>query len=147
MRSRREFYTQAFVVAVIGAFAVSLIIVFFAQFNIKVSDSWSVSYAPWLEEGIKYFFVLILLSTVTLNIKAIPFIGLGFAIVEAVRHIELTGYASPRAFLAHLVFGLIMALFLYWAINSRDKNIRGVLFAVALLAPVALHLIYNIYLG
>lgn len=147
MPTRKEFYAQAFITTIIGAFAVSLIIITFSFFHIEVADTWSTSFAPWLEEGIKYLFVLILLSTITLNIKAIPFIGFGFAIVEAVRHIELTGYASPRAFLAHLVFGLIMALFLYWAINSRNKNLRGVLFALALLAPVSLHLVYNIYLG
>lgn len=147
MNSRKSFYTQALITSIFGALAVCLIVIFFVFFDIKVSDTWSTSFAPWLEEGIKYFFVLILLSTITLNIKAIPFIGLEFAIVEAVRHIELTGYASIRAFLAHLVFGLIMALFVYWAISFRDKNLRGVIFALALLVPVSLHLIYNIYLG
>lgn len=147
MYSRKNFYIQVLIVMATGALAVSLIIIFFALFSIIVSNSWCTSYAPWLEEGIKYFFILILMSVINLNVKAIPFIGVGFATVEAIRHIELTGYASPRAFLAHLVFGLVMAFFVYLAGTSKDRSLRGVLFAVALLAPVALHLIYNIYLG
>lgn len=147
MHSRKAFYTQAFTVSMLGALAVSLIIVIAPLLPFKDFTNYGTSYGPWLEEGLKYIIVLALFATIPFNIKAIPFIGVGFATVEAIRHIELIGYGSPRAFLAHLVFGLVMAFLFYLATKAKTTNLRGVLYALALLIPVALHLTYNIYLG
>jgi len=147
MHSRKAFYTQAFTVSMFGALAVSLIIATSGLFGVKVSATYGVSYGPWLEEGLKFLFILFLFSKIPLNFRAIPFIGVGFASIEAIRHIELTGYASPRAFLAHLVFGLVMAFLFYLVTRANTTHLRGILYALALLIPAAFHLTYNIYLG
>lgn len=140
-------YSQIFTVLVFGALIASSIITTFSFFKINNYDSYfySISYGPWLEEGLKYFVILILIFKLSLKIKTVPFIGVGFGFVEGIRYFEILGYFSIFSFFAHIIFGLVMALFFHLA-KSNYQNQGGIWYSLSFLIPLFLHLTYNLVL-
>ena len=144
MTRKSLFFFQVVVSVFAGASLLCLILLFFHTFpNLRFLDE-ATSYGPWLEEGLKFIVVLLLIRLAYLTPLTIPFVGIGFGLSESVSYFVNRGIGSITPFLAHVVFGFIMAFFFYLAKNPKLSSFRSIWYAFALLIPVYFHLLYNI---
>jgi RsiW-degrading membrane proteinase PrsW (M82 family) len=144
MTLKRLFLFQSISTFFSGASLLCLLLIFFYMFpNLILWDD-AVSYGPWLEEGLKFVVVLFLISLIDLKTLTIPFVGLGFGIIESINYARFHSIFSITPILAHVVFGFVMAYFFYLARNKKQLSLRSIWYALALLIPVYLHLLYNI---
>ena len=130
----------------IGSFIASFLIALaltFPTFKKVFSDN---SYSAILEEGLKYLFVLFLIITIKLKTSSIPFIGIGFGLLEVFARLQSSGHIYTKPFVAHIIFGLTMALFIYLAQKSKTP-FKGLFYGLALIAPAMLHIFYNLIIA
>ena len=127
-----------------GGGLLCLIILFFYFFPNFISSYGATSYAPWLEEGLKFGVVLFLIRIAYLTPSTIPFVSISFGLMEGVYHLMAYGRVSIIPFWVHIILGLVMAYFFYLATNPKYLSFRSIWYSFALLVPVYLHLLYNI---
>ncbi len=144
MTQKNLIFLQAIVSFCLGASSLCLIILFSSIFpNLHFLYN-STSYAPWIEEGLKFLVILLLMRIAYITPFAIPFVGIGFGFMEGFFHIMTYGRFSLIPFWTHIILGFVMALFFYLAKNLKYSSFKSIWFTLALLIPVYLHLIYNI---
>lgn len=147
MTQKRLLFLQAITSFSFGAILFCLILIFFIFFpNLRLFYG-STSYGPWVEEGLKFLSVLLLIRLIYLKPIIIPFIGAGFGLMEAITRFSDRGMPSMLLFCVHFILGLVMAFFFYLAVNPKYSSLRSVWYSLALLIPVYLHLIYNIIIA
>lgn len=96
------------------------------------------------EKVLKYSAVLVLILLIRIKPEFISFIGVGFGFAEATIRLIENINISIKPFWAHIVFGLTMALFFYWASKSTKPVEKFVYYGFALIVPVVMHLFYNL---
>ena len=144
MTQKRLFFFQVIASVFAGASLLCLVLLFFHTFpSLRFLDD-ATSYGPWLEEGLKFIVVLALIRFAYLTPLTIPFVGIGFGLSESASYFINRGIGSITPFLAHVVFGFVMAFFFYLVKNPKCSSLRSILYALALLVPVWLHMLYNI---
>lgn len=144
MPSRKLFYLQALTAVLFGALALNIIVLLFSTFPDTHSFFSSTSYGPWLEESLKFAFVVLLVRVAYLHAYAIPFIGIGFGFAEGISHMLAFNQISAKPFFVHIALAMVMAYFFYLARKAKNQDLRGIFYSLALLVPVALHLLYNL---
>ena len=144
MTQKRLLFLQAITSFSFGASLLCLIVLFSYLFPNFHSFYGTTSYGPWIEEGLKFGTVLLLIRLVYLKPIMIPFIGIGFGLMEGISHFINRGIVSIIPFWVHIILGLVMAFFFYLAVNPKYSSLRSVWYSFALLIPVYLHLLYNI---
>ena len=144
MTQKRLFFFQVIASVFAGASLLCLVLLSFHTFpSLRFLDD-ATSYGPWLEEGLKFIVVLVLIRLAYLTPLTIPFVGIGFGLLESINYFINRGVGSIVPFLAHVVFGFAMAFFFYLAKNQKYSSLRSIWYALALLIPVYFHLLYNI---
>ena len=103
-----------------------------------------------IEEVLKFSAVLVLIPLIRIKPAQIPFLGIGFGLMEGIIHI-IEGAPMPtsyhlKPFFAHIVFGLVMALFSWLAQRTEKRLGKSLYYGLALIIPVILHLLYNLIL-
>jgi hypothetical protein len=144
MSQKRLIFLQAIASFFFGA---SLLCLFVLSLNFLPSFYLlygSTSYGPWLEEGLKFGVVLLLIRLINITPPIIPFIGIGFGLMEGINHFMARGTVNIIPFWVHIILGLVMAYFFYLAKKPKYFSFRSIWYSFALLIPVYLHLIYNI---
>lgn len=144
MNKKHLSFLQAIASFSAGVVSLYVIVMLFHLFpNLKLFFS-GISYGPWLEEGFKFIAVLLMIRFIYLTPIMIPFVGLGFGLTERVYHLMNDGVANILPFWIHIILGFIMMYFFYLVSNKKYSYLRGAWYALALLIPVYLHLLYNI---
>ena len=140
------FFFQVIVSFSAGASLLWLFLLFFHTFPNLCSWDNATSYGPWLEEGLKFITVLILIRIAFLTETTIPFIGMGFGFMEQLAFFINNNFSDRRIIVlwVHIILGLVMAYFFHLVLNHKSSSLRSVWCALALLIPVYLHLLYNI---
>ncbi|HBA45620.1 hypothetical protein A2W67_00880 [Candidatus Nomurabacteria bacterium RIFCSPLOWO2_02_40_28] len=144
MSQKQLLFLQAIASFFAGGSLLCLIILFFHLFPSFLSSYSSISYGPWLEEGLKFGTALLLIRIAYLTPSTIPFVSIGFGFMEGIYHLMAYGKASIVPFWVHVILGLVMAYFFYLATNPKYLSFKSIWYSFALLIPVYLHLLYNI---
>lgn len=144
MGSKTLLILQSVVALFWGAFIVSILVGLALTFPTFKEVFSNTSYSAILEEVLKYAVVLFLISQIRLKPGSVPFIGIGFGLLEALARLQSPGYAYIKPFWAHIVFGLVMALFVYLASKTERPFVRFLYYGFALVVPVSLHILYNL---
>lgn len=144
MTQKRLLFLQAIASFSIGGSLLCFVVLFFYFFPNLVSLYGKASSGPWIEEILKFGGVLFLINIAYITPLTIPFIGVGFGFMEGIYHIMVYERVSILAFWVHIILGLIMTYFFYLAKKQKHSNLRSVLYALALLIPAYLHILYNI---
>jgi len=147
MTQKRLLFLQAIASFCAGASLLYLILFFFLFFSNLRSFYTATLSGPWIEEGLKFLAVLLLLKLINIRAIIIPFVGVGFGLMELITHYTEHGLRNMFPFSLHFVFGLVMAYFFYLARKQKYPNLRSVLYALAFLIPTWLHLLYNTILA
>jgi len=125
MSQKQLLFLQAIASFFAGGSLLCLIILFFHLFPSFLSSYSSISYGPWLEEGLKFGTALLLIRIAYLTPSTIPFVSIGFGFMEGIYHLMAYGKASI-------------------ATNPKYLSFKSIWYSFALLIPVYLHLLYNI---
>jgi len=103
---------------------------------------------PFIEEILKFItilFLIIFFKYRSLSI-CIPFIGIGWGLVEGIAYYNKLGGRSFILILIHFIFALVMAFFLNKAINKTSR-IKYLYYSLALIIPSLIHLGYNLFVS
>lgn len=144
MTQKRLILLQAIASFSLGAGLFFLIILSFRFFPDLRLFYGATSWGPWVEEGLKFGGVLLLIRLIYLKPVVIPFLGAGFGLMEAITRFSAFEVRSMLLYCVHFIFGLVMAYFFYLATNPKYLSFRSIWYSFALLIPVYLHLLYNI---
>jgi len=139
-------FPQAIASFFIGGSLLCLILLFFHVFpNLRFLDS-ATLYGPWLEEGLKFLAILLLIKIAYLTPDTIPFLGVGFGFMEQIFYfINHNDYTNRRIIIVwvHIILGLIMAYFFYLAQKERKILLKIIWYLFAFLVPALIHLYWN----
>jgi hypothetical protein len=101
------------------------------------------TFGPFSEEVLKFMSACIVLAATRsygdVYTFVFPMIGTSFGLFEALRHFQVYGEVGLWAVGAHIAFALVMGGLFFAARKSKSY----VLYACALLVPIALHVFYN----
>jgi hypothetical protein len=139
-------YSQAIASFFTGGSLICLILLFFHTFpHLRFLDSRTL-YGPWLEEGLKFLTILILIKIAYLTPTTIPFLGIGFGFMEQLAYfINRNDFRDRRIIVlwVHIILGLVMAYFFYLAQKERKILLKIIWYLFAFLVPALIHLYWN----
>ena len=121
-----------------------IIITYVTNYNLFFTAT---TYAPWVEEILKFVIILFLIRSIRIRPYMILFLSTGFGLMERVMQLDMYGeWMTLIPVFAHILFGIVMAYFLSLYYSAKDTNrssIRSLWFSLALILPILLHLLYN----
>jgi RsiW-degrading membrane proteinase PrsW (M82 family) len=135
---------ERLIVLAVGGLLVALIVVATATIPETRAFFGALAFGPFAEEAVKYLAYAGLISSLGLSVSALPFLGIGFGLVEALRHLEVNGSIGFGSIALHTVLAVVMTELLA-AARSREQH-RAVLYVAAFVVPAALHFAYNVVL-
>jgi hypothetical protein len=132
--------TTSFVLGAILLYLLDLFIVYIGLPDINILLLSVLTYGAGLEEVLKFLVSYLIIRRFDFSPLTASFVGLGFGFFEQLIHVAYGDKALIHTMLMHYASGIASSYYFY---KARSTQYRRFIWR-ALLAPVAVHGIYNI---